>query len=71
MEGGGRQPNLTWQTMLTSSAFVVRSRDYPEGFFLVLKVILDQTVCKSSERIGPADGEEPVKSFRCHHTVNS
>ena len=43
----GGQQNVTFQTMLKSSAFIIRKSDYRAGFFLVLKV-LEDGICKSS-----------------------
>ena len=34
--------NVTFQTMLRSSAFFIRKQNYPSGFFLVLKVLQER-----------------------------
>ena len=37
--------NVTYQTMLSSSTFIIRKNIYPAGFFLVLKVMEDSRAC--------------------------
>ena len=39
--------NVTFQTMLSSSTFIIRKNNYPAGFFLVLKVMEDSRACTS------------------------
>ena len=54
--------------MLKSSAFMINKKDYPAGFFLVLKVIEEESTCKNIEYIGTRQFMEQArrlkKSFR-------
>ena len=66
--GLGYQDHVVYQTMLRSSSFMIRKKDYMAGFFLVLK-IEDRKSCKISdkkEEVGRSinDIEALQKSFR-------
>ena len=48
--GLGYQDSVIYQTMLRSSSFMVRKKEYQSGFFLVLK-IQDDKDCKIADQI--------------------
>ena len=61
--------NVTFQTMLKSSAFIIQKSNYPAGFFLVLKVVeKDACIEGSSENAlqcsDPNNCAFVTKSFR-------
>ena len=66
--GLNSRPNVTWQTMLKSSAFMINKKEYKAGFFLVLKVIEEEGTCKNVKHIGtnqaPTLAKRLRKSFR-------
>ena len=52
--GLGYQESVVYQTMLRSSSFMIRKKDYPSGFFLVLKIQND----KDCQVTGPKEDLE-------------
>ena len=71
--GMGYQQSVKYQTMLRSSSFMIRKKDYPAGFFLVLK-IQDDKDCKITAQEENVEWninnvESLEKSFRLKYSI--
>ena len=53
--------DVYFQTMLKSATFIIHKKDYPHGFFLVIKVIEDDACKEVTSEVNSAKVSDVVK----------